>query len=686
MRNVTSQKQRNTGEFPELPIRLLLRFSDADFEQRFNHHYMFYYFRFAQASLLLGIMLILGDYLVDRIGMGHSPGNGLRLSLAVPVLLLALAYSTLPKARRHWQSVMAAVIVTVSGCLFYALVRIDAEQGAGLTSWVGVLNFTFLEFYCFVILGVQFRHALAGGLTIMAAFEYLLATHAGMSPSQIAYWSYHVLTVFMLAAGIGWWREFLLRKEFMAQTRLNDLHAEAEQRAQRLAHYDELTGLPNRTLFAELAQPTLERARRYNSGCAVMHLKIDRLHSVVDVYGRSQGDAVLAEVAQRLRAWIRASDLAAVQHDNDPSVVARIGDSTFTILVTDVNTQEQASLVAQRLLDTIAEPINMREAPVTIRAVVLSASIGISLYPGDAKELTGLTHCAEQATRAARDAGGAQHQFFNTVLNDRARERVLLEAELRHAIEHEQLCLHYQPKIDAQNGRLVGAEALVRWLHPQRGLIPPGSFITLAEETGLIGGLTDWVLKAACASLGHWQRQGLPSVTLSVNLPASSLADGRLLEQLGELMTQHNLQPPSLTLELTETMLMRDTGAAIEKLEQLRACGFGLSLDDFGTGYSSLSYLKRLPMNEVKIDRAFVTDVEQGGRDAALAAAIIALGVELGMDVVAEGVETQEQSKYLLDHGCRLQQGYLFSRPVPLNQFEHMLVEGLVRGSDVQQQ
>ncbi|RLT97465.1 putative bifunctional diguanylate cyclase/phosphodiesterase [Ketobacter sp.] len=666
---------------PELPLRLLLRFSDADFERRFNQHYLYYYFRFAQASLLLGVMLILGDYLVDRIGMGHSPGNGLRLSLAVPVLLVALAYSTLPNARRHWQSVMAGVIVTVSGCLFYALVRIDIEDGAGLKSWVGVLNFTFLEFYCFVILGVQFRHALAGGLTILAAFEYLLATHADMSPPQIAYWSYHVLTVFMLAAGIGWWREFLLRKEFMAQTRLNDLHAEAEQRAQRLAHYDELTGLPNRKLFAELAHPTLERARRTNSGCAVLHLEIDRLHSVVDVYGRSQGDAVLAEVALRLRAWIRAGDLAAVQHDNEPSVVARIGDSTFTILVTDVGSQERASLVAQRLLDAIAEPISMHDAPISIRTVVLSASIGISLFPGDAQDLTGLTHRAEQATRAARDAGGAQHQFFNTVLNDRARDRVLLEAELRHAIEHDQLCLHYQPKVDAQNGRLVGAEALVRWQHPQRGLIPPGSFIPLAEETGLIGGLTDWVLKTACASLGQWQRRGLPGVTLSVNLPASSLADGGLLEQLEDLMIHNVLQPSSLTLELTETMLMRDTGAAIGRLEQLRACGFGLSLDDFGTGYSSLSYLKRLPMNEVKIDRAFVTDVEQGGRDAALAAAIIALGVELGMDVVAEGVETQEQSKYLLDHGCRLQQGYLFSRPVPLNQFEQMLVQGSERGS-----
>jgi EAL domain-containing protein (putative c-di-GMP-specific phosphodiesterase class I) len=250
---------------------------------------------------------------------------------------------------------------------------------------------------------------------------------------------------------------------------------------------------------------------------------------------------------------------------------------------------------------------------------------------------------------------------------------VALETELRRGIDAGQLCLHYQPKVDARTGRLVGAEALVRWQHPERGLIPPGGFIALAEQSGLIAPLTDWVLHAACKSLRSWADSGLRELPLSVNMPASSLADAGLLDQLDGLMRHYHLHPSRLMLELTETMLMRDMESTIDVLGRLRAMGFGLSLDDFGTGYSSLSHLKRLPMSELKIDRAFVTDVARGGRDGALAAAVITLGSELGLQVVAEGVETAEQSAFLLSRGCVLQQGFLFSRPVPQAAFEHLL-------------
>ena len=260
---------RDAGAAVDLPLRLLLRFTDAACELRFVKHYVAFYFRYAQVSMLLGMVLIAGDFLVDRLGQTDGPANMLRLTMAVPVLLVGLGYSVLPKSRRHWQPVMASFIVTVALCLIGILVRIDDEGGAGLKSWVGVLNFTFLQFYCFVILGVQFRHALASGLAIMAAFLYAMWWHAGLSTPQAAYWSYHVVTVFILAAGIGWWREYLLRKEFVARVALDDSRVVAEQRAQRLAYYDEVTGLPNRRLFSELAAPELGRSRRSGAGCAV---------------------------------------------------------------------------------------------------------------------------------------------------------------------------------------------------------------------------------------------------------------------------------------------------------------------------------------------------------------------------------------------------------------------------------
>ncbi len=665
----------DAGAAVTLPLRLLLRFSDAAYELRFIAHYVAFYFRYAQVSLVLGVVLIAGDFLVDRIAHTDGSANLLRLTTAMPVLLVGLGYSLLPQARRYWQPVMASFIVTVGLCLIVILVRIDDGGGAGLMSWVGVLNFTFLQFYCFVILGVQFRHALAAGAAIMAAFLYALWGHAGLSTPQAGYWTYHVVTVFILAAGIGWWREFLLRKEFMARAALDDSRVAAELRALRLAHYDEVTGLPNRRLFAELAEPALERSQRNAAVCAVLHLEIDRLSGVHDAYGRSQGDAVMASIAQRLRSFIRNSDLAAVKPlAQEPGVVARLGDKAFTILIVDLDGQERASVVAQRLLAAVATPI-----AVQAQTMVLSASIGIAMFPGDARDMVNLARCAEQAARAAVDAGGAQHKFFDEALNARAKDRVVLEAELRLAIQGGQLCLHYQPKVDARSGGLVGAEALVRWQHPQRGLIPPNHFIALAEESGLIAPLTDWVLNTACTSLRRWSEQGLRSLPLSVNLPASSLADARLLDLLDGLMRQHRLQPSCLVLELTETMVMRDVATAIGVLDRLRTLGFGLSLDDFGTGYSSLSHLKRLPMSELKIDRTFITDVARGGRDGALAAAIITLGNELGVQVVAEGVETEEQSAFLISRGCALQQGYLFSKPVPQAAFEQMLKTGTAR-------
>ena len=448
---------------------------------------------------------------------------------------------------------------------------------------------------------------------------------------------------------------------------------QAQERIRELAHYDLTTGLPNRKYFTQLADPSLERARRSGKHCALMSLDIDRFNGVNDALGRSQGDDVLKTVAERLRSWIRSSDLVSVgQAPADHGVLASGGGSVFTLLIADLGGQEQASAVAQRLLLAVTEPILVDTQP-----LVLTASIGIAFFPNDAHDFAALSRCAEQAAHAAQDAGRAQHRFFDERMNADAAARLLLEAELRRAIGFEELRLHFQAKVDAATGRIVGAEALVRWQHPDRGMLSPLEFIPLAEETGLIVPLTEWVLQAACSNLRAWLDAGLAIVPLSVNLSALSIADVSLAAKLDGLVERFGLTARHLTLEMTETMLMRDARAAIPQLETLRTRGYGLSLDDFGTGYSSLSHLKRFPVDELKIDRAFVTDVERGGRDAALAAAIIALSRELGLNVVAEGVETRAQSEFLLNRGCRVQQGYLFSKPVPAAEFAELLLPGV---------
>jgi diguanylate cyclase (GGDEF)-like protein len=449
---------------------------------------------------------------------------------------------------------------------------------------------------------------------------------------------------------------------------------QAEERIQQLAHYDVVTGLPNRKFFAELAAPALERAARGGAGCAVMHLDIDRFKDVNDALGRGGGDAVLKAVADRLRSWTRNSDLAAVdQTPAERGMLASVGGNGFTLLITDLAGQDQATQVAHRLSKAIAQPIVVES-----HSLELTSSIGIAFFPSDAQDLPRLLRCAEQALNAAKEAGRAQHRFFDEQMNARAASRLKLEADLRRAIEREELRLHFQPKVDASSGAIVGAEALLRWQHRERGMIPPQEFIAVAEQTGLILPLTDWVLESACRSLREWLDAGLPEIPLSVNLAAPSLTGVALLGKLDGLIQRFDLRPNCLILEITETILMKDVESGIALLQTLRDRGYGVSLDDFGTGYSSLSYLKRFPLDELKIDRAFVIDSAVGGRDSALAAAIIALGRELGLHVVAEGVETREQSAFLLRRGCHVQQGYLFSRPVAGGEFALLLRAGFL--------
>ena len=455
---------------------------------------------------------------------------------------------------------------------------------------------------------------------------------------------------------------------------------EAEKRISRLARYDTLTGLPNRAFFDKLAGPALERARRTNTSCALVYLDVDRFKSVNDAMGHKEGDIVLVTLAERLLAAVRASDSRPGSgHMASESVAARVGANAFTLLLAGIDDEALVSAVAERLMESVSLPMATSGGE-----LVLTASIGIAMFPRDAADTRGLARCAEQAVHAAKSSGRSQYRFFDEAMNERASMRLIQETELRRGIADGQLRLHYQPKVDARSGAIVGAEALVRWQHPRQGLVPPDQFIALAEESGQILALTDWVLETACTDLRRWTDAGLPVVPVSVNLASPSFACDTLPVQLTELIERHGLLANSLLLEVTESLLMSDVERVVDRLAALRAIGFRVSLDDFGTGYSSLSYLKRFPIDELKIDRAFVTDIWRGGRDGAIAASIIALGREFGLRVVAEGVETSRQAEHLVSLGCYCQQGFLFARPMPAEDLAALLASNSASGAAAQ--
>ncbi|HRI93564.1 MAG TPA: EAL domain-containing protein [Accumulibacter sp.] len=447
---------------------------------------------------------------------------------------------------------------------------------------------------------------------------------------------------------------------------------QAKRRIEHLAMHDSLTGLANRRFFTELVTVELARTRRARGSCALLHLDLDHFKSVNDAFGDAAGDRFLCQIADRLKLSVRESDLLALNPPMRPAeMVARIDGDAFTLLLIDVRVASDAALVAERLLHSVSRPLLLDG-----RELVLTACIGIAVFPRDADSVENLWRHAEQALYAAKGAGPAHCRFFDDEMNSAASAKLQLENELRRAIGDGELRLHFQPKVDAASGRMSGAEALVRWQHPRLGLLAPGQFIGLAEECGLIVALGDWVVAAAARHLKQWSNAGLDPVRVSVNLASPSFQQDDIAEKLADAVRRVGISPRQLVLELTESLLMVDAERTIIRLHSLRERGFSLSLDDFGTGYSSLSYLKRFPIDELKIDRAFVTDVARGGKDAAIALSIIELGKQFGMRVVAEGIETREQADFLLAHGCSIQQGFLFSRPLPLDRFEAVLAAG----------
>jgi diguanylate cyclase (GGDEF)-like protein/PAS domain S-box-containing protein len=441
--------------------------------------------------------------------------------------------------------------------------------------------------------------------------------------------------------------------------------AEAERQIQQLASHDALTGLPNRDYLQKLVAAGLEQARERGLPCALLHLDIDRFKAVNNALGAAAGDLVLKTVAERLSAVLGCTT-AGVTSRGD--VIGRVGGNAFVVFLARAADAEAAGAVAQRLRTAVAESIS-----VAGRDILLTARLGIALHPRDAGDSHALLRYAEQALHVAKHDQDGSILFYDVSISAEASSQLVAETDLRRALAGDELRVFLQPKFDAQAGKVVGAEALVRWQHPDRGLVSPAEFIPLAEKTGLIGQLTEWMLEQVCRLAAGWKRSGLEPVPVSVNIPASSFISCALVERIDQLLRSYQLSPRSLVLEVTESLLVREVEKCIARMHELRQRGIAISLDDFGTGYSSLSYLKVMPLDELKLDRSFVTDIGVAGRNQALIAAVIALAQTLDLTVVAEGVETQAQAQVLSGMGCRIHQGYLYGRPMPAAAFPSLL-------------
>ena len=439
---------------------------------------------------------------------------------------------------------------------------------------------------------------------------------------------------------------------------------ETEQRIEHLAYYDALTDLPNRALLTQRAELALALAGRRREELAVFFLDLDRFKEVNDSLGHAEGDALLVQAAARLRELTRETD-----------TVCRLGGDEFVLLLPDTG-QPGAARLAGKLVTAFGQPF-----VVSGHNLRVTASIGIALYPHDGASFAELLKNADTALYRAKHEGRNTWVFYTREMNVATFERLVLESQLRTAIETGQLRAYFQPKVRLSDGRLVGAEALVRWQHPVHGLIPPARFIPVAEVSDLIVDLGDWMLAEVCRQLAIWRGAGLPPLTVAVNLAARHFRDPGFSERIETLLTAHGLPAQMLELELTESSLLEAGARTAETLLALRRLGLGLAIDDFGTGYSSLGYLKRLPITALKIDQSFVRDLVTDPDDCTLAATIVALGHGLGLKVVAEGVETEEQRRILLDQGCDLAQGYLFDPPMPAEQFADWLVRTAITGA-----
>jgi len=441
---------------------------------------------------------------------------------------------------------------------------------------------------------------------------------------------------------------------------ISDMKA-SEQKLDHLAHHDPLTGLPNRLLLNARMEQSMARAHRSNDMLAVLFLDLDHFKNVNDTLGHPVGDQLLQEVAHRLTACVRKED-----------TVTRLGGDEFTIVLEELHDSRFAGKVALKIIDELAKIFLLKG-----HEVFVTCSIGISIFPNDGNDITTLLKNADSALYRAKDEGRNNYQYYTEELTTRAMERMVMETNLRHALERNELVVYYQPQVDLYSGRVIGMEALLRWRHPEIGLIPPDAFIPLAEETGLIIPIGEWVLRTACARLKSWIDDGLPELRVAVNLSSRQFNQKNLPETIADILRDTGLKPQCLELELTERIVMQDADNSVEMLDSLKKLGIQFSIDDFGTGYSSLSYLKRFPIDRIKIDKSFVDHITTDSEDASISQAIISMSHGMNLKTVAEGVETLEQQEFLRSHQCDEIQGFYFSRPLPEMEMEHLLRSGI---------
>ena len=431
----------------------------------------------------------------------------------------------------------------------------------------------------------------------------------------------------------------------------------SQEQIDHLSRHDPLTDLPNRLLLQERLEQAIKHANRHGDMLAVASIDVDRFKQINDSFGHPSGDQLLQIIAARLLVRL-----------NDGDTLARISGDEFVLLLENVDSVEKTGVAANTIMSAFSDPYLLGTHEISI-----TASVGIAIFPSDGSDATTLMRNADTALHRAKEAGHNQYQFYTEELTQNVFKRVSLENSLRQAIQRKEFFLTYQPQIDTESKRIIGAETLIRWDHPKLGLVSPSQFIPLAEETGMIHEIGNWVLHAACQQGSKWLQQGLDFGRLSINIAGPQIQQGKLADKVTDVLAISGFPPTMLELEVTEGFIMQEAETAIEQLNSLRDLGITLSIDDFGTGYSSLSYLKRLPIHTLKIDQSFVKDIPENAEDVAITCAIIALGNSLGMSIIAEGVESAEQSQFLSEHGCKLAQGFFYSKPLTVKEFEEFL-------------
>lgn len=441
------------------------------------------------------------------------------------------------------------------------------------------------------------------------------------------------------------------------------------QQMKQLAYYDVLTGLPNRTLFYDRLKQSLVRAKRNQNVLALLFIDLDNFKELNDNHGHSEGDMLLQQVADRLKDTVRETD-----------TVSRLGGDEFTVILTDFHHPTLVSVetakVAEKILQVLSEPFLLNEVSYRV-----SASVGIANYPQDGEVISDLIKHADSAMYQAKTAGKNTFHFFSQQMFEVQQEKSGLKGDLHNALEHNEFALHYQPQICLTSNKVVGLEALIRWKHPEKGLLPPGFFISIAEEIGLINKIGMWVLHEALAQLNTWRKQKVPVPKVSVNLSVEQLKNQHLSTQVSQLLEEYDIPPEMLELEITETAMLKDTAGSSEALKAIKNLGVKISLDDFGTGYSSMTYVKHFPIDSLKIDRLFVRDIFDSIEDKSIVMASLSLANNLEIETIAEGVETQAQLEFLKNQGCTHAQGFLFAKPLSADTVEHFIAKH--HGQDV---